>query len=142
MHESSPLPRVLLTTRRPDSETTFPARGSLRQCERARALLPAADARSGDHGPRAEGFGNRIEIYRTPPLAARLRAQARDNLSSALSALDSQDGACDEDGCRIDLLAHITAAVVVAVKSSTTPTENPTTEKPCYGRLVNDICWV
>ena len=34
------------------------------------------------------GFLERIEIYRTPRLAARLEAQARDNLGSALLALE------------------------------------------------------
>jgi predicted metal-dependent HD superfamily phosphohydrolase len=39
------------------------------------------------------GFLERVEIYQTPRLAARLEAQARDNLSSALTALEqSQEG--------------------------------------------------
>lgn len=37
------------------------------------------------------GFLERVEIYRTPRLAARLEAQARDNLSSALSALEQSE---------------------------------------------------
>jgi len=37
------------------------------------------------------GFLERIEIYRTPRLAARLEAQARDNLSSALRALEQSE---------------------------------------------------
>jgi predicted metal-dependent HD superfamily phosphohydrolase len=37
------------------------------------------------------GFLERIEIYRTPRLAARLEAQARDNLSSALSVLEQSE---------------------------------------------------
>jgi len=37
------------------------------------------------------GFLERVEIYRTPRLAARLEAQARDNLSGALSALESSE---------------------------------------------------
>jgi predicted metal-dependent HD superfamily phosphohydrolase len=37
------------------------------------------------------GFLERIEIYRTPRLAARLEAQARDNLSSALLALEQSE---------------------------------------------------
>jgi len=39
------------------------------------------------------GFLERVEIYRTPRLAARLEAQARDNLSSAIAALEhSEEG--------------------------------------------------
>ncbi|MGB5809853.1 MAG: hypothetical protein WBG86_04935, partial [Polyangiales bacterium] len=39
------------------------------------------------------GFLERVEIYRTPRLATRLEAQARDNLSSALSPLErSEEG--------------------------------------------------
>lgn len=39
------------------------------------------------------GFLERVEIYRTPRLATRLEAQARDNLGSALSALErSEEG--------------------------------------------------
>lgn len=37
------------------------------------------------------GFIERVETYRTPRLAARLEAQARDNLSSALSALEQSE---------------------------------------------------
>jgi len=37
------------------------------------------------------GFLDRIEIYRTPRLAARLEAQARDNLSSALRAPEQSE---------------------------------------------------
>jgi len=37
------------------------------------------------------GFLERVEIYRTPRLAARLEAQARDNLSGALSALEQSE---------------------------------------------------
>jgi predicted metal-dependent HD superfamily phosphohydrolase len=37
------------------------------------------------------GFLERVEIYRTPRLAARLEAQARDNLSRALSALEPSE---------------------------------------------------
>jgi predicted metal-dependent HD superfamily phosphohydrolase len=39
------------------------------------------------------GFLERVEIYRTPRLAARLEAQARDNLGSAIAALEhSEEG--------------------------------------------------
>jgi predicted metal-dependent HD superfamily phosphohydrolase len=45
------------------------------------------------------GFLERVEIYRTPRLAARLEAQARDNLSSALSALEqSEEARARQDG--------------------------------------------
>jgi len=37
------------------------------------------------------GFLERVEIYRTPRFAARLEAQARDNLGSALSALEQSE---------------------------------------------------
>jgi predicted metal-dependent HD superfamily phosphohydrolase len=37
------------------------------------------------------GFLERVEIYRTPRLAARLEAQARDNLGSALAALEQSE---------------------------------------------------
>jgi len=40
------------------------------------------------------GFLERVEIYRTPRLAARLEVQARDNLSSALSALEQSEEVC------------------------------------------------
>lgn len=39
------------------------------------------------------GFLERVEIYRTPRLAARLEAQARDNLSSTLSVLEKSEEA-------------------------------------------------
>jgi predicted metal-dependent HD superfamily phosphohydrolase len=38
------------------------------------------------------GFLERLAIYRTPYFASRLEAQARSNLSNALSALDSDGG--------------------------------------------------
>ena len=44
------------------------------------------------------GFLERVEISRTPRLAARLEAQARDNSSSALSALEKSDEVCPRQG--------------------------------------------
>jgi predicted metal-dependent HD superfamily phosphohydrolase len=46
------------------------------------------------------GFLERFEIYRTPRLAARLEAQARDNLSGALLALEQSEKG--RDHVRID----------------------------------------
>ncbi len=58
-----------------------------REVRREYAAIDDASYQSG-RAPVLRGFLERVEIYRTPRLAARLEAQARDNLSSALSALE------------------------------------------------------
>lgn len=53
------------------------------------------------------GFLERLEIYRTPRLATRLEAQARDNLSSALSALEQSEKGADRVRIRQDEAAGV-----------------------------------
>lgn len=61
-----------------------------RTVRREYATIDEASYRVGRTGV-LRGFLERIEIYRTPRLAARLETQARDNLSSALSALEKSE---------------------------------------------------
>jgi predicted metal-dependent HD superfamily phosphohydrolase len=63
-----------------------------RDVRREYAAIDEASYRKG-RAQVLRGFLERVEIYRTPRLAARLEAQARDNLGSALTALEpSQEG--------------------------------------------------
>ena len=61
-----------------------------RDVRREYAVIDEASYRAG-RARVLRGFLERVEIYRTPQLAARLEAQARDNLSSALSALEQSE---------------------------------------------------
>jgi len=61
-----------------------------REVRREYAAIDEASYRMG-RARVLRGFLERIEIYRTPRLAARLEAQARDNLSSALWALEQSE---------------------------------------------------
>jgi predicted metal-dependent HD superfamily phosphohydrolase len=61
-----------------------------REVRREYAAIDEASYRVG-RAQVLRGFLERVEIYRTPRLAARLEAQARDNLSSALRALEQSE---------------------------------------------------